>query len=196
MADTLGRLTRTRRYIASQISDGSYKPSSEHIGNSWVYSESIRNIGRRLHRCRRQGKRRLRQIRLSPEQAVGPDRTESRRDAIETRRVDASRRALWPETPFSAQDARSHFSKGARACAPRGYCNRRYFLEAGRTRRGPAEGSRRAAKDTRVRVQCALCAFSDLITASREGVDADKTVSKHIKLLHRYNEAKDATQVR
>lgn len=31
---------------------------------------------------------------------------------------------------------------------------------------------------------------------SRDGVDPDKIVSKHIKLLHRYNEAKDATQVR
>lgn len=30
----------------------------------------------------------------------------------------------------------------------------------------------------------------------KEGVDADKVVSKHIKLLHRYNEAKDAAQVR
>ena len=29
----------------------------------------------------------------------------------------------------------------------------------------------------------------------REDVNADKIVSKHIKLLHRYNEAKDATQV-
>ncbi|KAI0321249.1 hypothetical protein OF83DRAFT_1051548, partial [Amylostereum chailletii] len=31
---------------------------------------------------------------------------------------------------------------------------------------------------------------------TEEGEDADKIVSKHIKLLHRYNEAKDATRVR
>jgi hypothetical protein len=30
---------------------------------------------------------------------------------------------------------------------------------------------------------------------SREHEDADAIVKKHIKLLHRYNEAKDATQV-
>lgn len=30
----------------------------------------------------------------------------------------------------------------------------------------------------------------------REGEDADQIVSKHIKLLHQYNEAKDAAQVR
>ncbi|EGN93724.1 hypothetical protein SERLA73DRAFT_18032, partial [Serpula lacrymans var. lacrymans S7.3] len=28
-----------------------------------------------------------------------------------------------------------------------------------------------------------------------ENEDAEKIVSKHIKLLHRYNEAKDATQI-
>ncbi|KAJ3976556.1 hypothetical protein EV361DRAFT_266232 [Lentinula raphanica] len=29
-----------------------------------------------------------------------------------------------------------------------------------------------------------------------QGEDAEKIVNQHIKLLHRYNEAKDATQVR
>jgi hypothetical protein len=33
-----------------------------------------------------------------------------------------------------------------------------------------------------------------VVTYVREE-DAEKTVNKHIKLLHRYNEAKDATQV-
>lgn len=32
-------------------------------------------------------------------------------------------------------------------------------------------------------------------TLFRGGLDPEKIVSKHIKLLHRYNEAKDATQV-
>ena len=39
--------------------------------------------------------------------------------------------------------------------------------------------------------------ISSLLSDSviREDVDATKIVSRHIKLLHRYNEAKDATQV-
>ena len=35
-----------------------------------------------------------------------------------------------------------------------------------------------------------------LTESSSADVDAEKIVKKHIKLLHRYNEAKDATQVR
>jgi hypothetical protein len=33
-------------------------------------------------------------------------------------------------------------------------------------------------------------------TSAREGEDAEKIVQDHIKLLHSYNEAKDAAQVR
>lgn len=42
----------------------------------------------------------------------------------------------------------------------------------------------------------ARCGILSLASRAREGENAEQIVSQHIKLLHRYNEAKDATQVR
>lgn len=50
--------------------------------------------------------------------------------------------------------------------------------------------------NTWVRVAYRVWVTYKPLTISRETEDADEIVRKHIKSLHRYNEAKDATQVR
>lgn len=40
-----------------------------------------------------------------------------------------------------------------------------------------------------------VCFFIGPLTRQREGEDAEKIVKRHIKLLHDFNEAKDAAQV-
>ncbi|TRM67022.1 hypothetical protein BD626DRAFT_546047 [Schizophyllum amplum] len=53
-----------------------------------------------------------------------------------------------------------------------------------------------SAKKTEARAAELEAEVASLQAQLGANIDADKIVKKHIKLLHRYNEAKDATQVR
>ncbi|VDB86264.1 unnamed protein product [Peniophora sp. CBMAI 1063] len=52
-----------------------------------------------------------------------------------------------------------------------------------------------SAKKQEERVAVLQKEVEELQKTLGDDVDPDKIVSKHIKLLHRYNEAKDATQI-
>ncbi|EGO19094.1 hypothetical protein SERLADRAFT_443629 [Serpula lacrymans var. lacrymans S7.9] len=52
-----------------------------------------------------------------------------------------------------------------------------------------------SAKNQEIYVSKLQAQVDELQQVLGENEDAEKIVSKHIKLLHRYNEAKDATQI-
>ncbi|KII94256.1 hypothetical protein PLICRDRAFT_171915 [Plicaturopsis crispa FD-325 SS-3] len=52
-----------------------------------------------------------------------------------------------------------------------------------------------SAKKQEARVAALEAEVAELQKTLGEGQDAEKIASTHIKLLHRYNEAKDATQI-
>ena len=73
-------------------------------------------------------------------------------------------------------------------------------LRFSRSETGSAHGclasrNRILAKGARVSGVLLPAAYTNLMTPSRESEDAEAIVKRHINLLHRYNEAKDATQV-
>ncbi|KAI0370048.1 hypothetical protein BV20DRAFT_967037 [Pilatotrama ljubarskyi] len=52
-----------------------------------------------------------------------------------------------------------------------------------------------SAKAQAARIQALQAEIEELQKVLGENEDAGRIVSRHIKLLHRYNEAKDATQI-
>ncbi|KAI0756152.1 DNA repair protein [Daedaleopsis nitida] len=55
--------------------------------------------------------------------------------------------------------------------------------------------ARTSAKAQQARIEALQAEVDQLQNALGEGENAEEIVSRHIRLLHRYNEAKDATQI-
>ncbi|KAI1791013.1 DNA repair protein [Ganoderma leucocontextum] len=55
--------------------------------------------------------------------------------------------------------------------------------------------ARTSAKAQQARVEALQAEVKELQNVLGEDENAEKIVSRHIKLLHKYNEAKDATQI-
>lgn len=67
--------------------------------------------------------------------------------------------------------------------------------EAASTKSSAGTRDRRITEDPRVSIRVRCRILHALYSLSREDENPDEIVSRHIKLLHRYNEAKDAAQV-